>query len=355
MCRACRRPRRTGPPPLRERGREPARHRRSCSARGRPASRSPPPCARSASTGASSWSARSRSRPTSARRSPRPISWARRTRRRCGCGRRSSSPTTGWNSARASGRRGSTARRGGSCSPPAKRSPSTTSCSPPARGTGRLPVPGADLDGVVQLRTLGDAEELRQRLGSGAAGRGRRRRLHRPGIRRRRRGARRGGDGGRGHGPADGPLALARDVRLFPRRARAPGRALRVRRGRGARPRRGAGARRASKPPTAGASRPTSCWSASASCRTRSSPPRRGSPSPTGSWSTSAWRRATRRSPPSAIARAIPAASPPPAPPRRGSNPCRTPWTRRGASPPASPAGPRPTRPCPGSGATRAR
>ncbi|MBD0271490.1 MAG: FAD-dependent oxidoreductase, partial [Acetobacteraceae bacterium] len=29
-----------------------------------------------------------------------------------------------------------------------------------------LPVPGAELDGVVQLRTLADAEDLRQRLGS---------------------------------------------------------------------------------------------------------------------------------------------------------------------------------------------
>ena len=33
-----------------------------------------------------------------------------------------------------------------------------------------LPLPGAELDGVMQLRTLGEAEELRQRLASGEAG-----------------------------------------------------------------------------------------------------------------------------------------------------------------------------------------
>jgi len=42
--------------------------------------------------------------------------------------------------------------------------PTAISCSPPARATARCRFPGADLDGVLQLRSAGDADALRQRL-----------------------------------------------------------------------------------------------------------------------------------------------------------------------------------------------
>ena len=46
-----------------------------------------------------------------------------------------------------------------------------------------LPVPGAELDGVMGLRTLADADALRAAAGRGARGGRHRRRLYRPRIR----------------------------------------------------------------------------------------------------------------------------------------------------------------------------
>ena len=54
----------------------------------------------------------------------------------------------------------------------------------PARGSGRSKRPGVDLDGVMTLRDIADAQAMRERLGAARRVVVDRRRLHRPGDRR---------------------------------------------------------------------------------------------------------------------------------------------------------------------------
>jgi 3-phenylpropionate/trans-cinnamate dioxygenase ferredoxin reductase component len=73
----------------------------------------------------------------------------------------------------------------------------------------RLPLPGADLDGIYYLRTLAACDALRRRLKAGGKGGGDRCRLDRSGVRRLGAPARRRGDGHR----AGRGAARARDRR----------------------------------------------------------------------------------------------------------------------------------------------
>ena len=150
-----------------------------------------------------------------------------------------------------------------------------------------LPVPGGELDGVFQLRSLAEAEALRRRLD----------------------GARRAVVVGAGFiglefaavaaerglevtvvEAADRVMARAvspADLRALPGGPRAARRPLRPGRRRRGNPRRRRSRHRRGDRRRHGASPPTSCWSASAWCPTRGSRPRPGSPSPTASWWTS--------------------------------------------------------------------
>ena len=245
---------------------------------------------------------------------------------------------------RRAGRCGSTARRGGWCSPPARRSPTTTWCSPPGAqprlaGAGR----GARR-GDAAPQPLGDAEELRQRLQSARQRRGRRRRAssawssppspRAAGVAVTVVEVADRADGARRCRPRCRPFSAARTSArtcascsgrigcgiLGAEGGHATGVRDRGRHGAPGRPRAGRHRRRAEH-----------------GARRR----RRGSPSPTASWSTST--SATSDPAISAIgdcrALSLPVR---PGRRRRGSNRCRTPRTRHGASRRGSPASPRP-------------
>ena len=154
-------------------------HRSSSSVAASPAPRPPRPCATRASTGAWCSSARSPSRPTSGRRCPRATCSATTSARsaagaRAGLVRR----------ARRRPAHRHPRRRPGPRRPPASTLDTGEALSYAALllATGssprRLPVPGADLDGVRYLRTLADADRL---LADFRDGRPARRRRRRPG------------------------------------------------------------------------------------------------------------------------------------------------------------------------------
>ena len=93
-----------------------------------------------------------------------------------------------------------------------------------------MPVPGAELAGVAYVRTLADAKALKPQIEAAKQRGGDRRRLHRPRMRVGRFRARLQGGGAGGDGAPDGARGVAGAVRLLPRPASLPRRRRAARR-----------------------------------------------------------------------------------------------------------------------------